>query len=67
MVSSAKLCVPFTPRNQMLGHLGKETMGSTVVPPRFVVHSEEALCRFKLVILAVIEGFFPPNQELNLV
>ena len=42
-------------------------MGSAVIPPRFVPDSEEALCWFPFVVLGVMEEFFQPNQELNVV
>ena len=51
----------------MLGHLKQVAMGSAVVLERFVVHCDEALRRFPFVILMVMEGFFPWNQELHVV
>ena len=42
-------------------------MGSAVVPPRFIVQSEETLRWVLVVRLEVMGRFFPPNQELNVV
>ena len=67
IATSAKFWSSSSLGKQMLGHPRQQAMGSAVIPPRFVVCRQEALHWFPFVILEVMEGFSPPNQDLNVV